>query len=353
MKLLVFGGKGGVGKSSISTATAVKIASLDPDKKVLLISFDIAHNLSDLFLKEVGNDVTQITDNLWAIEPDPNEYAEKYTKVFATKMRKLAKSMPIVGMMPQLEEFIEKTFTHNSIPLSLKNSMFFQRILDASEVIEGIGEEVDDLSRMKFDYIVCDFPPTGNMIALFEVPKNQIQVIMKYSLETMAQVREFMKGIKRLTTLLNPFSGKKTQEQRNLSQEIIDMLNEVEQRGSRVADMLEKEGSLRLVSIAEKPSFEEIKRGAELTKPYIALDGIHVNRIIQKQFTADCEMCNIQRSNQDKYINKIKEYFNDKKVWLSHRLTIEPIGIDGLMALADEIYGVKTDLKEIISPNKS
>ena len=231
--------------------------------------------------------------------------------------------------------------------------MFFQRILDASEVIENIGEEDDELARMKFDYIVCDFPPTGNMIALFEVPKNQIQVIMKYSLETMAQVREFTKGIKKITSLFNPFSSKKSQEQRNLSQEIIDMLNDVEQRGSRVADMLETEGSLRLVSIAEKPSFEEIKRGAELTKPYIQLDGIHVNRIIQERFTENCEMCNIQRTNQEKYINKIKEFFDDKKVWVSHRLTIEPIGTDGLMALANEIYGEDAQVEEIIHPDGS
>ena len=63
--LLIFGGKGGVGKSSISTATAVHLADQLQDQTVLLISFDIAHNLSDLFGKTIGNDVTQITKNLF------------------------------------------------------------------------------------------------------------------------------------------------------------------------------------------------------------------------------------------------------------------------------------------------
>ena len=48
--IIVLGGKGGVGKSTISAATAVILSDLLPDKKILLISFDIAHNISDLFI---------------------------------------------------------------------------------------------------------------------------------------------------------------------------------------------------------------------------------------------------------------------------------------------------------------
>ena len=75
--LLVFGGKGGVGKSSISCATAAYLAEQMPDQKILLISFDIAHNLSDIFQVQIGTNLTQITANLWGIEPDPDVFAEK------------------------------------------------------------------------------------------------------------------------------------------------------------------------------------------------------------------------------------------------------------------------------------
>ncbi|MCP4760223.1 MAG: TRC40/GET3/ArsA family transport-energizing ATPase [archaeon] len=351
MKLLVFGGKGGVGKSSISAATAVKIADIAPNKNILIISFDIAHNLSDLYAIEVGNELTQITENLYAIEPDADKYAEEYTKEFAQKMRLMMKSMPIVGMIPSLEEFIEKTFTANSIPLSLKNSMFFQRLLDADEVIESVGEGFeDDLSKMKFDYVIADFPPTGNMIALFEVPQNTIQVLLKYSLQTMSQIRSFMKGIKKVTTIFNPFARQSSEDQKNLSREILRVLKHVEERGERVTELLKNEGSLRLVSIAEKPSFEEIKRGSEISEKYISIDAVHINRIIQDKYIHDCEMCRLQRENQNKYIGKIKETFKNKKVWLSHRLTKVPIGLDGLNALADEVYGKEASLEEIINP---
>jgi len=82
-KIIVLGGKGGTGKSTISAATAIRLSDLLPEKKILLISFDMAHNLSDLLSRDIGNKITPITSNLRAIEPDPNVYAEIYTNAFS------------------------------------------------------------------------------------------------------------------------------------------------------------------------------------------------------------------------------------------------------------------------------
>ena len=101
-RILVLGGKGGVGKSSISAATAVRLSDLLPEKRILLISFDMAHNLSDLLSKDIGNAITPITENLWAIEPDANIYAEIYTEDLVNKMKTLTKEMPLVGKIPQI-----------------------------------------------------------------------------------------------------------------------------------------------------------------------------------------------------------------------------------------------------------
>ncbi|MHA1732421.1 MAG: ArsA family ATPase [Promethearchaeota archaeon] len=324
-KLLVYGGKGGVGKSSISAATAVKLSDLEPEKKILLISFDIAHNLSDLFGVEVGGEVTQLAPNLWGIEPDVEEFAREYTSEFADKTRKLMKSMPVVGLVPQLEKFIDDTFTADSIPLALKNSIIFQHILDAED--------------RQFDYIVADFPPTGNMLALFEIPENQVQLILKYSLEMFSLVKNAIRNFKNTFRKLNPLNwGRGTSERQELVDDILEMMNELENRGERVTRLLRDRGSLRLVTIAEKPSFEEIKRGAELSKKYISVDGIHINKVIPKATTESCPFCKAQRDIQDKYKGQIVGAFPDKKVWVSHQLEREPIGIDGLRELAREVY---------------
>ena len=332
-KLIVLGGKGGVGKSSISAATALRIGQLAPQKKVLLISFDIAHNLSDMFLKEVGDSVVQLHENVYGIEPDPEKFAESFTAEFAAKMRQLFMSMPIVKLVPQVEEYIMNQFQAKTIPLALKNALFFQWLLNA--------EEFD------FNYIVADFPPTGNMIALFEIPQNQVQVLLKYTLQIFSQVREALKPLRKTMKIFNPLSWGKP-EHIAMTDEIVQMLNELEARGERVTRMMREIGSLRLVTISEKPSFEEIKRAADLCKPYIALHAVHINKLIPED-AVDCDFCATQRAIQQKYLTQIRETFAQYKIWESHALRVEPIGIEGLNKFAEEIYG-NTPIDNILDP---
>ncbi|MHA1273306.1 MAG: ArsA family ATPase [Promethearchaeota archaeon] len=343
-RIIVLGGKGGVGKSTISAATAVALSDLLPEKKILLISFDIAHNLTDMFGTEIGDKLTQVKENLWAIEPDPDKYAEEYTRVFAEKMRELMKRMPIVGMLPQIKDFIDKTFTADSIPIALKNSMFFQKILDAEDSI--YRDKFSD--SLEFDIIVADFPPTGNMIALFEIPEDKVKVLLKYSLSFYSSIRGALKGITKLAAkVIRPFGNKETQ--RELADEILDMLNQLEKRGERISELMHTVGSLRLVTIAEKPSFEEIKRARDLTKEYIKLEGVYINMLIPSDYAASCEFCKKIRDHQQRYLKEIKKEFNNIKIWESHKLKEEPIGIEGLRKLAKEIYG-NLDAKKILNP---
>lgn len=341
-RIIVLGGKGGVGKSSISAATAVKISDMLPEKNILIISFDMAHNLSDLFSTQIGNDLTKLKDNLWGIEPDPDIYAEEYTSKLIGKMKALMKKMPIVGMIPQVEEFIDTTFTADSIPLALKNAIFFQKILDAEDLTQDI----------QFDIIVADFPPTGNMIALLEIPEDQIKVTLKYSLEFYNSIKGAVKNVSKMfRKMFNPFGDDK--ERRDLAEEIVKMFEELEQRGERITQLIQDIGSLRLVSIAEKPSFEEIKRARELTEKYISLDGVHVNLLIPKQASQNCDFCESMRRTQQKYLGEIRQEFQNVTVWESNRLKDEPIGIEGLRELAREIYSEKITANDLLYPQKS
>ncbi|MBN1803289.1 MAG: TRC40/GET3/ArsA family transport-energizing ATPase [Candidatus Lokiarchaeota archaeon] len=328
-RILVLGGKGGVGKSTISAATAVALSDALPNKKILLISFDMAHNLSDLFKIEIGEELTQLTDNLWGIEPDPNLYAEEYTREFSEKLRALMKKMPLVGNLPQIKEFIDKTFTADSIPLALKNSMFFQKILDAEDLTGGI----------RFDLIVADFPPTGNMIALFEIPEDQVKVILKYSLNFFNSIKGALKGLRKtMIKIMNPFTHDDG-SRKQLSEEVYRMLQELDARGDRITQLIHSVGSLRLVTIAEKPSFEEIKRARELSKKYITLDAIHANMLIPRKNAKKCDFCGKIRETQQKYMQEIHDEFSALKIWESNKLVEEPIGLNGLRAFAREVYG--------------
>jgi anion-transporting ArsA/GET3 family ATPase len=110
-------------------------------------------------------------------------------------------------------------------------------------------------------------------------------------------------------------------------------------------------GSLRLVSIAEKPSYEEVKRARDLTEKYINLDAIHINMIIPKKHAKKCDFCGQISSIQQRYLLEINNEFKNKKIWKSNRLKEEPIGLDGLRKLALEIYK-DSSVEEILNPGK-
>lgn len=342
-RIIILGGKGGVGKSSISAATAIALSDLLPDKKILLISFDIAHNLTDMFNTQIGEKLTQITNNLWGIEPDPDEYAEQYTKVFAKKMKDLLKKMPIVGMIPQIKTFVDTTFTADSIPLALKNAMFFQKILDAEDTIYRKDDDEID-----FDILIADFPPTGNMLALFDVPEDTIKVVLKYSLNFYNSIKNSLQGVSKMfKKMMHPFEPELNKEE--LSDELIKMLTDLEERGERISELIHNVGTLRLVTIAEKPSFEEIKRARDLTLKYVNLEGVHVNMLIPEEPAKTCDFCGQLHSLQQKYLKDILLEFQQTKIWQSNKLKEEPIGLEGLRKLAKAIYG-NASAQDILYP---
>ncbi|MHA2182941.1 MAG: ArsA family ATPase, partial [Promethearchaeota archaeon] len=268
-------------------------------------------------------------------EPDPHEYAEKYTKNLLLKMKALMKEMPLVGLIPQIEKFMDTTFTTDSIPLALKNAMFFQEILDA-----------ENQQSNQFDIIIADFPPTGNMVALFEIPEDQVKVVLKYSLNFYNSIKDAVRQFSKMfRKIIKPFDDH--EKRRELGKEIFKMLTDLEERGERITDLIHTFGSLRLVTIAEKPSFEEIKRARDLTKRYINLDGVHINLITPQ--SDECEFCSNIRNIQLNYINNIENEFKNLRIWKSHRLREEPIGMDGLRKLAFEVYG-EDNCEEILNP---
>ena len=83
-KILFFGGKGGVGKTTVSAATAAACA--DSGAKVLLVSTDPAHNLGHLFDRTIGGTPTRISAGLDALELDPQETVNVHLKEISSSL---------------------------------------------------------------------------------------------------------------------------------------------------------------------------------------------------------------------------------------------------------------------------
>lgn len=148
-RFLFFTGKGGVGKTSLASATALALA--DQGRRVLLVSTDPASNVSEVLGCRIGHRVTAISEvpGLWALEIDPAAAAEAYRERIVG---------PVRGLLPEAEIA--------SITEQLSGSCTTE-VAAFDEFTELLTD--DDLI-VRFDHIVFDTAPTGHTIRLLQLP---------------------------------------------------------------------------------------------------------------------------------------------------------------------------------------
>lgn len=142
-RIYIFTGKGGVGKSSIAAAHAVK--SAQDNKGTLLVSTDMAHNLGDIFEQDLGKEPKMVLPNLEAYEIDPEHVMEEdfgFIMEYLTKLLSVdGGDLQDFGMIPGMEEL----FT----------------LLKIAELHK----------KDKYDRIIVDCAPTGETLSLLKFPE--------------------------------------------------------------------------------------------------------------------------------------------------------------------------------------
>ncbi len=148
-KFLFFTGKGGVGKTSLACATAIKIA--DEGKTVLLISTDPASNLQDVLQTPVKNEINphQEIATLFTINIDPDTAAIEYRERATAPLKGIASQAEINKVVEQLS---------GACTTEIASFDEFSRFIT--------GES----SLKEFDVIIFDTAPTGHTIRLLELP---------------------------------------------------------------------------------------------------------------------------------------------------------------------------------------
>ncbi|MCF6387571.1 arsenical pump-driving ATPase [Mycobacterium sp. MBM] len=149
-RFLFFTGKGGVGKTSIACAAAIRLAGLG--KRVLLVSTDPASNVGQVFGLTIGNTITPIAavDGLSALEINPDQAAEAYRERIIG---------PVRGLLPEQEL--------QAITEQLSGSCTTE-IASFNEFTELLTDS--DGPMTQFDHVLFDTAPTGHTIRLLQLP---------------------------------------------------------------------------------------------------------------------------------------------------------------------------------------
>ncbi len=306
LRLILFGGKGGVGKTTMAASAALYLAqSSRSEKKVLLISTDPAHSLSDSFGIEIGDRVTPISPihNLFAIELDASRLAGEFKAKNEAVIKKLADR----GTYFDQQDIAE----------------FFNLSLPGMDEVMAIIEIANLMRDKTYDILIIDTAPTGHTVRMLNLPKQMRKWV---------EVMDLMQHKHRFMS--THFTGKSY-----VKDECDIFLDELSSDIHRVRKLLSNSQTTRFVpvTIPEPMSIYETERmlGA-LEKIDVPVKEIIVNRVIESE---DCKFCRLKKEDQKKPLNEIEDKFFRYNLIKVPLFPVEIQGVDGLKKLMDYLSG--------------
>ncbi len=303
MRILLFTGKGGVGKTTVAAATAVRAAKAG--LRTIVTSTDPAHSLADSFGVPLGDELTEVRPNLWAEQIDAQARLEANFR--------------------DIQEHV----------ISLLNWMGVDSV-EAEElsVIPGLDEifALTDMRRHtdagRYDVLIIDCAPTAETLRLLSLPE-----VMNWYIERIFPIhRGVTKTIRpvltRMTTMPIP------------DDRIFAAVERLHRNLEAVRRLLtdEKTASVRLVVNPEKMVIAEARR----TYTYLSLfgyrvDAVVVNRIIPDEVT-DAYFGKWKRIHAE-HLETIEESFAPVPILRAKLFDQEMVGLDLLELMGDEVYG--------------
>ena len=295
-RLIIFGGKGGCGKTTSSCANGLYLAQHYPKKRILIVSSDPAHSVGDSFGCTIGNTITPILNNLWALEISAEDEAANFSKKYDGVMKKIA----------ERGTYFDRQDIEN----------FFSLSIPGLDEIMAVIKIANILKEGKFDLIILDTAPTGHTIRLLGLPAQ---------MKKWVEVLDLMQAKHRF--LARHYTGKYKKDD---ADEFLDTLKgDVD----RVRRLLRNSDSTEFIPVTkpEVLAIEETERLLKTLKGY----GISVNSIIVNQIKSGeskCPFCSKEEKEQKRELNTINQKFTNFKL---HRVPTFPYQIRGIKRLKE------------------
>ena len=303
MRVLLFTGKGGVGKTTVAAATAVRAA--EAGRRTLVMSTDPAHSLGDSFELPIGSDPTEIADGLWAQQIDAQERLEDNWREIQDYMIQL---MNWAGTETiQAEELT---------------------VLPGLDEIFALIDVKTHVESGKYDVLIVDCAPTAETLRLLSLPD-----VMQWYIERIFPVeRRIVKTVRpivsRVTTL--PIAGER----------VFDAVERLHRNLDAVKRILTDEttSSVRLVVNPEKMVIAEARR----TYTYLGLfgyrvDAVVVNRVLPPDVTDP--YFGKWKDIQAEHVATVHESFEPVPILTARLFDREMVGVPLLDEMGREVYG--------------
>ena len=304
MRIIIYTGKGGVGKTSMAAATACRIA--ESGKKVLVMSTDQAHSLGDSFDCKIGKELTQIEDNLYAMEIDSVYESEKSWGNIRGYFKELLTAKG-GGNGIEVEELL---------------------VFPGLEELFSMFKILDEYESGKYDTIIVDCAPTGETLSLLKYPERLSGLIEKVLPFKRNGIKKFGPMVEKLAKIPMPEDN------------VFDDIEYLMDKMQRLQKLLLNRDivSLRVVTTPEKIVISEAKRNFTCLYLYhYNVDAIIVNHIYPDKAMEGYFSKWIQL--QEEGLNDIKESFSEVPKFYVELQKKELRTLETLTEIGREIYG--------------
>ncbi len=304
MRIIVHTGKGGVGKTSVSAATALRCA--ERGYKTIVISTDTAHSLGDSFDAEIGPEPTPLAPNLWGQEVDARYSMEKYWGSF--------------------QEYMISIFTQRGVEEIVAEEVTILPGLEEGAHLLWINKYMEE---GEYDVLIIDAAPTAETLRLLSLPD-----VTRWWFEKVIAATTGVAG-----AILRPFA-KRISGADLPDSDAMDKVRNLFDTLDEVRDVLANSeiSATRLVLNAERMVIKETQR----TYTYLNLygyptDAVICNRLIPETVTDP--YFNQWKVLQSENLDLIGEAFGDLPVLKAYLQDDEVGGMESLRAFAETLYG--------------
>ena len=315
MRIILYTGKGGVGKTSVAAATAVKAAK--DGKRVLIMSTDQAHSLSDSFGVKLGNEPASIIDNLWGLEIDAIVEGERAWGNMKNYMKQLLTAKAEGGI--ETEELL---------------------VFPGLEELFSLFKIIDIYEQNRYDLLIVDCGPTGETMSLLKFP------------EMFGNMITTMLPIKRKA---NKVAGPMVEKVMKIPMPEDNVFDDIERLNQKLCQLQTimtdpKILSIRIVTTPERIVIKEAKRNFTYLHLYnYNIDAVIVNKVYPRQALDGYFSKWI--SLQEEGLNEIRASFSNVPVFTLMLLNKELKSQDVLLKAAEAIFG-ETDPTQVLFADK-